>query len=411
MKWRGGPIRSRPMCELSVQPGRLRGVRGVALLVAALAALAAVPTGALGATKRAPKGLAFYTPPARLIAGKPGTIIWSRSVATPNDLPAAARATLVLYRSVLPNGKPTAISGLVFTPRGHAPKHGWKLIDWAHGTTGIADVCAPSRTAGASYVYPQFNVWLKAGYAIAQTDYQGLGTPGVHEYLIGHAEGRSVIDAALAARHLYPGIGRRFVIAGHSQGGQSALFAAAEAAHDAPGLTLAGIAAFAPASHLATQVKAAAALTKPGGGLSALGGLIVTGAAAASKTIDLKALLTPAAYALVPAVQRECTEALSKPHSWGGLAPAQIMRPGADASALYRVLDAENPALKIAAPVIILQGSDDTTVFPTFTNQLQGELVAKGDHVTYDVVAGAIHGNVVALGNATFTSWLKQRFG
>ena len=220
----------------------------------------ALPAGALGATKHAPKapsGLAFYSPPARLLAGTPGTVIWSRTIATPHALTSAARTTLVLYRSVLPNGKPTAVSGLVFTPRGHAPKHGWKLIDWAHGTTGIADICAPSRAAGTSYVYPQFNGWLKAGYAIAQTDYQGLGTPGTHLYLIGHAEGRSVVDAALAARHLYPSIGRRYVIAGHSQGGQSALFAAAESAHDAPGLAFAGVAAFAPASHLKTQVQAA----------------------------------------------------------------------------------------------------------------------------------------------------------
>ena len=332
-----------------MQHGRLRGVRGAVLVLAAVAASTALPVGALGATTHAPKapsGLAFYSPPARLLAG----------------------------------------------------------------TTGIADICAPSRAAGTSYVYPQFNGWLKAGYAIAQTDYQGLGTPGTHLYLIGHAEGRSVVDAALAARHLYPSIGRRYVIAGHSQGGQSALFAAAESAHDAPGLAFAGVAAFAPASHLKTQVQAAGALTKPGGGLSALGGLILTGAAAASQAVDLHALLTPAAYALVPAVQRECTAALSAPNSWGGLAPAQIQRPGADPTALYRVLDGENPALKIAAPVIILQGSADTTVFPVFTKQLDGERVGKGDHVQYDVVQGAVHGNVVALGDGTFRSWLTERF-
>lgn len=190
------------MCEHLVQHGRLRGSRGALLLLAALVAIAGVPSGALAAQRKAPSGLAFYTPPARAVAGTPGSIIWSRTIATPHDLPAAARTTLVLYRSVLPNGKPTAVSGLVFTPRGHAPKSGWKLIDWAHGTTGIADICAPSRTAGTSYVYPQFNAWLKAGYAIAQTDYQGLGTPGIHQYLIGHAEGRSVVDAAVAARHL-----------------------------------------------------------------------------------------------------------------------------------------------------------------------------------------------------------------
>ena len=134
-----------------MQHGRLRGVRGAVLVLAAVAAITALPAGALGATKHAPKapsGLAFYSPPARLLAGTPGTVIWSRTVATPHALTSAAHTTLVLYRSVLPTGKPTAVSGLVFTPRGHAPKHGWKLIDWAHGTTGIADICAPSRSCG-----------------------------------------------------------------------------------------------------------------------------------------------------------------------------------------------------------------------------------------------------------------------
>ena len=157
----------------------------------------------------------------------------------------------------------------------------------------------------------------------------------MHVYLIGHAEGRSVVDAALAARHLYPSIGRRYVIAGHSQGGQSALFAAAEIdARRTRASRSPASPRFAPASHLETQVQAAGALTEPGGGLSALGALILTGAAAASQAVDLHALLTPAAFALVPAVQRECTAALSAPNSWGGLAPAQIQRPGADPTAL-----------------------------------------------------------------------------
>ena len=86
-------------------------------------------------------------------------------------------------------------------------------------------------------MYPEFNGWLKHGYAIAQTDYQGLGTPGLHLYLIGRAEGASVVDIATAAHRLIAGVGTRFAIAGHSQGGQAALFAAAQARADAPGLT------------------------------------------------------------------------------------------------------------------------------------------------------------------------------
>jgi len=186
-----------------------------------------VPTG--------PAGARFYAPPARLVAGAPGTVIWARSIRTPRGLSAAARTILVLYRSVLPNGTPTAVSGLIFTPRGTAPKGGWKLISWAHGTTGIADSCAPSRDVATDDMYPEFNGWLGRGYAIAQTDYQGLGTPGVHLYLVGRAEGASVVDIVLAARRLVPAIGRRFAIAGHSQGGQAALFAAAQHPQMRPG--------------------------------------------------------------------------------------------------------------------------------------------------------------------------------
>ncbi len=209
--------------------GCLRAVIGCALL------LTLTPAGALGAAPApprsgilaAPPGLTFYRPPTRLLDGKPGSVIWARGTPTPAGVRAAAHTTLVLYRSVLPNGKPTAVSGLIFTPRGKAPKDGWKLISWAHGTTGIADQCAPSRDPASNYMYPEFNGWLKRGYAIAQTDYQGPGTAGVHLYLVGRAEGASVVDIALAARTLDPSIGRKFAIAGHSQGGQAALFATA----------------------------------------------------------------------------------------------------------------------------------------------------------------------------------------
>ena len=108
---------------------------------------------------------------------------------------------LVLYTSKTPQGKTTAVSGVVSVPKGKPPKSGWPVISYAHGTTGIADVCAPTRiTAGSpqaayiTYIDPELEEWIKAGYAVVRTDYQGLGTPGPHPYLIGEAEGRGVVD-------------------------------------------------------------------------------------------------------------------------------------------------------------------------------------------------------------------------
>jgi dipeptidyl aminopeptidase/acylaminoacyl peptidase len=76
------------------------------------------------------------------------------------------------------------------------------------------------------YDHALLNRWLKAGYAVVQTDYEGLGTPGDHPYLIGVSEGRSVLDMVRAARKLDSSLGKRVVIAGHSQGGHAALWAA-----------------------------------------------------------------------------------------------------------------------------------------------------------------------------------------
>ena len=119
-------------------------------------------------------------------------------------------------------------------PKGKAPKKGWPVITYAHGTTGIADQCAPSRDSSSagihelnSYAYPLLNRWLKAGYAVVRTDYTGLGTPDVHLYLNGVEEGRSTLDIVRAAKRLDKRLNvKRVVISGHSQGGHAALWAA-----------------------------------------------------------------------------------------------------------------------------------------------------------------------------------------
>ena len=43
---------------------------------------------------------------------------------------------------------------------------------------------------------------MAAGSIVAATDYEGMGTPGPHPYLVGISEGRSGLDAALAARQI-----------------------------------------------------------------------------------------------------------------------------------------------------------------------------------------------------------------
>ena len=221
--------------------------------------------------RKGPKGLSFYKPP-KGIPKQHGTLIWARKATGLVPLADAKYTKLVLYSSRTPQGAKDAISGSVSVPKGKPPKGGWPVITWAHGTTGVADACAPSRdfqgspaNTGETYINGDLNAWLRAGYAVLRTDYEGLGTPGKHPYLIGTSEGRSVLDIVAAARQLDPNISKRYLISGHSQGGQAALFAAGLASSWQPKLKLRGTVAFAPASHILDQASLLPAVTSPSG--------------------------------------------------------------------------------------------------------------------------------------------------
>ena len=204
----------------------------VMVIVTAVALLPASPAlGAVAADDVEP-------PPSPLPAAAPGTLIR----AEPIGAPAGARAWRILYHSRALDGRDVAESGLVVAPTGPAPAGGRPVMSWAHGTSGLADTCAPSRAADAASAVPYVADLLARGYVVAAADYEGLGTPGPHPYLVGPSEGRSVLDAARAARHVDgAGAGRTVVVAGHSQGGQAAVFAGELARRYAPDLDVRGV--------------------------------------------------------------------------------------------------------------------------------------------------------------------------
>ena len=169
-------------------------------------------------------------------------------------LPGAVN-TAYLYTQLGLDGELVGTSAFVSVPDGDAPEGGWPVVSWAHGTTGIADDCAPTRytsyTSGSEGLLAS---WIEAGYAVVSTDYEGLGTPEEHPYLIGKSEARAVLDAVTAARQVDDSLGNELVVAGHSQGGHAALWAAAIAPTYLSDVDLRGAIALAPPSSLAAQV-------------------------------------------------------------------------------------------------------------------------------------------------------------
>lgn len=228
--------------------GRSRGLVGPALplLMPVLGLLAAgcVPFPAISQPDDGPPEQLTSDPPAAR-----GTLIEAVQVQNPDQALASIGARVWRMSYVSRSGlddRPIEVSGMVVVPAGDPPPGGWPVISYAHGTTGLADQCAPSRNRDLRGQLPVVAALVGAGNVVAASDYEGLGTPGEHPYLEPVSAARGVIDAVPAARQVVPEAGRRWQAVGISQGGQAA-WAAAELADDGPdGLDFLGAVAVAP---------------------------------------------------------------------------------------------------------------------------------------------------------------------
>ncbi len=159
-------------------------------------------------------------------------------------------AQRILYRSQRSDGSPSFSSGIVFIPSVSTttPR---PVVAWAHGTIGMGSQCAPSRTANSVANIDWISLMMQRGWVVTATDYAGLGTPGIEEYLVGNSESNDVINSVRAAKNIPAAqAGNIFTVWGHSQGGHSALFTGKNAQGYAPELQLVGTAATAPAAEL-----------------------------------------------------------------------------------------------------------------------------------------------------------------
>lgn len=401
------------------------------LLLLLSAAPALLPATADAVTLPAgPQGDAFYAPPAKLVrAGAPGSIVWARRADPLVRLPGARRTVTVIYRSRAIDGRPNVMSASIAFPRQDPPAGGWRTVVWNHVTTGAAETCAPTRTREDSperekmtRADPTVRKLLEAGLVVVRPDYEGIGTPGGHPYLIGRSLARSSVDALRAARAAARRIGPRWVVAGHSEGGHASLFTGGLGREAVPGATLEGVVAMAPPTHMRDYFELGPLIPVAAPGvaeLSSLAGLILHGAALAEPRLAelyRAGALSPRALALLPHLEDRCHLDLGRPDSWGGLAPSQIPGPAVDAAEplLHRVLDENDPRvvrIPAALPVRIDQGVADPVVPVVFTDELVDGLRRTGSVVTYERYPAATHQNITAADQAAgpATAWIAER--
>ena len=368
-------------------------------------------TGGLEPTD-APDGEAFYEAPADLGAAH-GALIWDRPGDGEAVLPGATN-TDILYTQRGIGGELVGTSAFVAVPDGTAPDGGWPVVAWAHGTTGLADTCAPTRDEDPASEYAPRDVllagWIADGYAVVATDYEGLGTPGDHPYLDGKSQGRAVLDAVTAARQLDDVLSNQVVIAGHSQGAHAALWAAALAPTYSADLELRGTVAIAPPSHLSAQVGLLDTQTESGA--TATVASILRGAQVIDPTLDAESLLSQRGAELYPEIDTTCLRDLAGPDSFGGLPLNRLTQKGADISALTAILDANDPGKTvIPGSILLAQGTADTTVISLFTDLLADELTANGSDVDYETYQDATHGTVLTKARKDIAAYLASSFG
>jgi dipeptidyl aminopeptidase/acylaminoacyl peptidase len=352
---------------------------------------------------------AFYQATAAEIAGPVGTLIRKEPRI---GAAAGAKAYKVLYRSTKPDGSPIAVSGIVIVPAGQPPAGGWPIVAWAHPTTGVVPHCAPSL---AIFLFQQIagsRKLLENGYAIAATDYPGLGTPGPHPYLVGESEARAVIDSVRAARS-FPGLEQssRFAVWGHSQGGQAALFTGMIAKSYAPELRLVGVAAAAPATDLTTLMT---------DDLDTTGGRNLTAMTLWSWSkvygADMNAVIAPAAIPTVDALANMCIEGafdiyvrekLSSPLAQTFLSIKNPATVEPWRSLLIRNTPGELPA---DIPVFLAQGTKDRLVIPEVTQAYMQQLCKGGSSVRMLMLPGVSHGFAGYDSADAAVDWMKERF-
>ncbi|MCZ4518066.1 lipase [Rhodococcus ruber] len=352
-------------------------------------------------------------PPSNFGGTAPGSLISAEPI---DDIAVditelGASATRVVYRSTSGvTGQPTEVSGTVIVPAGIAPQGGWPIVSFGHGTTGVLNACGPSLYANLLGNAPIVAALALNGFAVAMSDYQGLGLEGsYHPYLDSKTFGYNMIDAVRAARNFMPTLSSRWSAYGVSLGGMAAWAASDRNAEYGGGLELVGTAAMVPVSDMAGLADAAAneTLTRAQYPLLmyALSSLAIShpemnlddyrSGFARERWDDLLQCVPPGSLD-VPELQTR-------------LGPADLKPVSQEATDRLRgyLSDMALPQQRSTTPLLVMYGSEDDLILQPWTEKALQRACDSGDVVEYELHQGEGHGN---LDSSRSLPWVKGMF-
>ncbi|HHP0320454.1 alpha/beta fold hydrolase [Acinetobacter baumannii] len=332
----------------------------------------------------------------------------------------AAESSILTYKMLGQSGQEVQATSLVFTPNTPQPVGGWPIVVWAHGTTGVADACAPSKAALADSTKDLISKLLAAGYVVVAPDYEGLGTPGIHPFLNVKSEAFSITDAVVATRNYLSQrnllTSKKWVTVGHSQGGHAALGAAQYASRAQ--LDYKGTVAVAPASNLGSilvdgeaQVANAPIDIKIGtyAQLDTYTALVTAGIRNTQPSFDYGQVFTSQISSIAAQAENLCSGPLygafyegmsnyAKDHN-GTLDGFTRTQPNFMAVPLVKTFlekDSQPLQVKVTTPIIIYQGIADPTVPKLATDLLISNATAVGTKINNYVTGNWEHGTAMS---------------
>jgi hypothetical protein len=324
-------------------------------------------------------------------------ILLSQEELPPAVVPSHAGESVRVRYSTLRTAAATGEStGSIFLPRGEPPDGGWPVVSYAHGTVGVADQCAPS-VAGFNYVeLPAIEQWLAAGYAVAATDYAGIGTQGVNAYLDGPAAAANAVDVVLAAHEFYGDVlADRWIVTGLSQGGQATYFAAHEATTRAHALDFRGAVAVAAPTHLEQLFPAAgpAVPALPTSGIVNYALLTLAGIDDQRPEVDIRRYLSPKGIELMELAKVTCSREIGRyllahPTSVGDLFAAPLWTE--QFRDLFREMQ-QVPVDGFDRPLRVVHSLSDRSVPIPLTWAQLAEMRQHGVNVEYQQLTGEDH--------------------
>lgn len=336
---------------------------------------------------------AFYDPPDE-VPNEHGSLI--RFDDYLGRAPQNGTVLRILYTTTDAVSRDAVASALVILPK-NPPEGRSPVVIWNHGTTGVAQGCAPSLqdATATRWAIPALEQALAAGWVVVASDYSGQGAPGVFPYLIGKGEARSSLDAVLAARELEGvELSRKTVVWGHSQGGHAALWTTRLAPEYTPGIEVVGTATVAPAADplaLADELLTG----NPDALLSVLTAWVLVPYSETYVDVHLEDYVAPGARTIVREMTQRCPSEPGVVVSVAAALGVSDDRPLYDADlttgALGRRL-AENAATTpIGSPLLVAWGEQDEVIPPKLQREFVETMCEQGQPVRWISYPGENH--------------------